>query len=141
MKVDLILQNIARHIHLDKKETDYFISLLTEKIIKRKEFLLKEGETCGYESFINSGCLRTYSIDNKGVEHIVMFAVEDWWTGDLYSFLTRTPATFTIDALEDTEVLQVSKNNLEKLYHDVPKFERFFRIMLQNAFVAQQQRI
>ncbi|MDP4264902.1 MAG: Crp/Fnr family transcriptional regulator [Bacteroidota bacterium] len=141
MKLDLILQNIAKHIQLDEKEIDYFTSLLTQKTIKRKGFLLKEGEICGYESFINSGCLRTYSIDNKGVEHIVMFAVEDWWTGDLYSFLTQTPASFTIDALEDTEVLQISKANLEKLYYDVPGFERFFRIMLQNAFIAQQQRI
>jgi len=70
-----------------------------------------------------------------------MFAVEDWWTGDLYSFLTQTPATFNIDALEDTEVLQISKPNLEKLYESVPKFERFFRFQFQNAFVAQQQRI
>lgn len=141
MKVDLILRNISRHIHLDEKEAGYFISLLTEKTIKRKDFLLKEGEICSHENFINSGCLRTYSIDNKGVEHIVMFAIEGWWTSDMYSFLTQTPAAFNIDALEDTEVLQISKTSLEKLYLNVPKFERFFRILLQNAFIAHQQRI
>jgi CRP-like cAMP-binding protein len=70
-----------------------------------------------------------------------MFAVEEWWTGDLYSFLTQTPGNFIIDALEDTELLQISKDDLEKLYECVPKFERFFRLILQNAFVAQQQRI
>jgi len=70
-----------------------------------------------------------------------MFAVEEWWTGDLYSFLTQTPGNFIIDALEDTELLQISKDDLEKLYECVPKFECFFRLILQNAFVAQQQRI
>jgi len=67
--------------------------------------------------------------------------MEDWWVGDLYSFLTQTPATYFIDALEDTEILQISKANLDKLYVRVPKFERFFRLILQNAFIAQQQRI
>jgi CRP-like cAMP-binding protein len=70
-----------------------------------------------------------------------MFGIEDWWVGDLYSFLTQTPASYFIDAIEDTEILQITKANLDKLYEQVPKFERFFRIMLQNAFIAQQQRI
>lgn len=70
-----------------------------------------------------------------------MFGIEDWWVGDLYSFLTQTPATYFIEALENTTVLQIAKADLEKLYERVPKFERFFRIILQNAFIAQQQRI
>ncbi len=141
MTFDLILKNISRHIDLDKTEVDFFISLLQPRAIKRKQFLLREGEVCKYETFVTKGCLRTYHTDSNGFDHIVMFAVEDWWTGDFYSFLTQTPATFNIDALVDTEVLQVDKAKLEKLYACVPKFERFFRIMFQNAFVAQQQRI
>jgi CRP-like cAMP-binding protein len=87
------------------------------------------------------GCLRTYTLDENGVEHIVMFGIEDWWVGDLYSFLTQSPASYFIDALEDTEVLQISKSNLDILYENIPKFERFFRLILQNAFIAQQKRI
>ncbi|CAN5233690.1 Crp/Fnr family transcriptional regulator [soil metagenome] len=141
MSEEPIIKNISQHIQLDDGEVDYFLSLLQPKFIKRKEFLLRPNEVCKYESFIIKGCLRTYTIDNDGLEHIVMFAVEDWWTGDLYSFLTETPGNFIIDALEDTEMVQISKSDLEKLYKSVPKFERFFRIILQNAFVAQQQRI
>jgi CRP-like cAMP-binding protein len=141
MELDLILKNVGRHIHLDDEERDYFISLLQSKKIKRRDYLLKQGEICRTENFIWKGCLRTYTIDENGLEHIVMFGIEDWWVGDLYSFLTQTPASYFIDALEDTEILQISKENLDRLYIRVPKFERFFRIMLQNAFIAQQQRI
>ena len=141
MEKDPIIENISRHIQLDNAETDYFLSLLQPRFIKRKDFLLRGNEVCRNESFIVKGCLRTYTIDNNGLEHVVMFAMEDWWTGDLYSFLTQTPASYFIDAIEDTELLQISKPNLEYLYKRVPKFERFFRIMLQNAFISQQDRI
>lgn len=141
MDFDLLLKNIARHIQLDKTEIDFFISLLQMKKLKRKEFLLKYGEICKTENFIFKGCLRVYTVDDNGFEHIVMFGIEDWWVSDLYSFLTNSPTTYYIDALEDTELLQISKANLDKLYERVPGFERFFRIILQNAYIAQQQRI
>jgi CRP-like cAMP-binding protein len=141
MDYDLILKNVGRHIQLDNTEADFFTSLLQEKIIKRKDFLLKQDEICKTENFIVSGCMRAYSVDDQGAEHIVMFGIEDWWVGDLYSFLTHTPASYFIDALEDTKLLCITKSNLDKLYTTVPKFERFFRLILQNAFIAQQQRI
>jgi CRP-like cAMP-binding protein len=141
MDTDLILRNISRHIQLDQTETDFFISLLHTKKLKRKEFLVKQGDICKTENFIVKGCMRTYTIDENGFEHIVMFGIEDWWVGDLYSFLTQSPATYFIDALENTEILQITKSDLDKLYDRVPKFERFFRLILQNAFIAQQQRI
>ena len=141
MSYALILRNVAKHIQLDQSETDFFLSLLQYRKIKKKEFLLKQGEICKNENFILSGCLRVYTVDESGTEHIVMFGIEDWWVGDLYSFLTGTPAQFYIDAIEDTEVLQISRNDLDTLYERVPKFERFFRIIIQNAFIAQQNRI
>jgi CRP-like cAMP-binding protein len=141
MNFDLILENISRHIELTSEESAYFTSLLVARKIRKKDFLLREGEINTHETFVNKGCLRNYTVDEKGNEHIIMFAIEDWWTSDLYSFLAQAPATFTIDALEDTEVWQISKDNLEKLFEKVPKFERFFRIMFQKAFIAQQDRI
>jgi CRP-like cAMP-binding protein len=138
---DSILKNISRFIDLTAAEKDYFTSLLKSKKLRKKQYLLQEGEVSRYEYFVNKGCLRAYTIDEKGQEHIVQFAIEDWWIGDMYSFLTQTPARLTIDALEDSELLYLDKNSQEELYDKVPKFERFFRLLVQNAFIAGQRRI
>jgi len=138
---DLILKNISRFITLTPEEEQYFTSLLKPKKLKKKQYLVQEGDIVRYDYFVNKGCLRTYTIDEKGLEHVVQFSIEDWWTGDMYSFLTQTPARYTIDALEDTELLCLEKNALEELYLRMPKFERFFRHLLQNAFVSLQERI
>ena len=79
MNIALILQNVDKHIHLSKTEADYFVSLLQRRTLKRKEYLLKEGDVCKTENFITQGCLRTYTIDENGLEHTIMFAIEDWW--------------------------------------------------------------
>lgn len=141
MDTDLLLKNIEKHIQLDPDEKDFFLSLLHPKRLKRQEFLLHRGEICQMESFVSKGCVRIYTIDENGFEHIQLFGVEDWWVGDLYSFLTGYKTAYFIDALEDTELLQLSKADLNRLYDRVPKFERFFRLLFQNAYVAQQQRI
>ena len=138
---DLILKNVSRFITLTPEEEQYFISLLKFKKLKKKQYLVQEGDIVRYDYFVNKGCLRTYTIDERGLEHVVQFSIEDWWTGDMYSFLTNTPARYTIDALEDSELLCLERLALEELYIKVPKFERFFRHLLQNAFVALQERI
>ena len=141
MNTDLIVQTIARHISLTPSEVVRFKACLQQKTIKRKSFLVKPGEVCQYETFVVKGCLRVYHVDAGGSEHILYFAVEGWWAEDLCSFLTQTPAEYAIEALEDSELLQIHKDELDRLFEDVPKFERFFRIALQNAYIAHQQRI
>ena len=136
-----IIQNISRHIKLNEAETSFFISLLKYRTIRKRQFLLKSGEISRCETFVVKGLLRNYTVDKSGYEHVAMFAMEDWWVSDLYSFLTQTPGNQFIDALEDTDVIQIDKSDIEKLYIEVPKFERLFRILLQNAYVAHQQRI
>jgi CRP-like cAMP-binding protein len=138
---DIIRKNIAKHIQLQEEEFGYFTSLLKAKRLRKKQFLLEEGEVCHFECFVNSGCLRQYHLDDNGQEHIIQFAITDWWIGDQYSFLTGLPSHYFIDALEDSETLLMEKSSLEKLYSDVPKFERFFRIAFQNSYVALQRRI
>lgn len=138
---DLLKANISRHISLRDEEFIFFTSLLKHRKLKRKQFLLQAGDVCRYESFVSKGCLRTYSINEKGQEHVLQFAIEDWWTGDLHSFLTASESVYNIEALEDSELLQIDKDSLEKLYKEVPKFERFFRILIQNAYIALQRRI
>ena len=138
---DLILKNISRFITLTPEEEQHFTSILKLKKLKKKQYLLQEGDVVRYDYFVNKGCLKTYTIDEKGQEHVVQFSIEDWWTGDMYSFLTQKPARYTIDAIEDTELLCLERNALEELYIKIPKFERFFRHLLQNAFISLQERI
>lgn len=137
----LILSNIARHIALDSAETQSFLSLLEPKTIKRKEPLLQAGKVSRALNFVIKGCLRMYSTDDSGKEHILLFLPEDWWCVDMFSFYTGTPAIYSIDALEDTEVLQITSKKMEMLYTQVPKFERFFRILFQNGFIMYQSRV
>ena len=141
MESNKLTEHFSKYIKLNVEEIELIDSLFTPKNLKKKEFLLRSGETCRTESFIISGCLRTYSIDENGFEHTLTFAIEDWWTGDLLSFLTETPSFYNIIALENTEILQITKIDLDKLYLEVPKLERYFRLLIQNAYVSQQQRI
>jgi len=137
----LILENISRYVSLDPQEQAHFTSALQHRSLRRKEFILQEGELCRYDHFVIKGSLRQYEIDDEGREHIMQFAFEDWWIGDWYSMLTGTPSVYNIDALEDTEVLLIDKHRLDELFLEIPKLERYFRIIMQHAFVAQQRRI
>ncbi len=141
MPFDLLLNNISRYIQLNNGEKEIFFGYLKAKSIKRKEFILTEGEVCKYSTFVTSGCLRGYTVDKNGTKHVLSFAPPDWWIADIYSLISQKPGTLNIEALEDTETILLSKANQEKLYIEVPKFERFFRILTENSLVANQQRI
>ncbi|MES2275129.1 MAG: Crp/Fnr family transcriptional regulator [Bacteroidota bacterium] len=137
----LILNNITKHIRLTETEMQLFTSYLQPKKLKKKELLLQQGEVCKHSAFVTSGCLRGYSIDKNGTEHVLSFAPADWWMADMYSLISQQPGVLNIEALEDTEMLLLSKINQEKLYVEVPKFERFFRILAEKSLVANQQRL
>ena len=141
MSFDLLISSISRHISLSAEEVEFFTSLLKSKFLTNGEFLLREGEVCKYESFVIKGCLKTYYLDENGLEHIIDFSIEEWWADDLYSLLTQTASKSNIKAIEDTAILQISKTDLELLYKKIPKFERFFRILFQNAYIAQREQI
>lgn len=112
---DAILAHVGQFIDLEPAEADYFTSLLKAKLLRKRQYLVQAGDVCQYDSFVVRGCLRTYFVDERGGEHVVQFAVENWWTGDLYSFLTHLPATYNTDALEDSELLQIDQPSLDRL--------------------------
>ncbi|MBL0742410.1 Crp/Fnr family transcriptional regulator [Chryseolinea lacunae] len=141
MNFDHILQNVRQHIPLSQEEADLFTSLLDARVFKKKSFLLHSGDVCLCETFVVKGCVKIFYTDAAGVEHIVKFAVENWWTMDLESFAQQTPAFYTIQALEDTETLQLSKTNHDVLYERVPQFEKFSRLQFQNAYILLQHRL
>src|SRR5688572_33357525 len=115
---DLILKNVSRHITLTPEEAQYFTSILKKRSLRKRQYLLQAGDISRYECFVNKGCLRTYHVDDKGQEHIAQFAFEEWWTGDMYSFLTGQPSLYNIDALEDSELFLIEKPQWEKMFQD-----------------------
>lgn len=141
MNIDLLLANLSKYIVLTAEEKESLISCTSTRFLPKGSFLLREGEICRHVSFIEKGCLKTYYVDNDGVEHIIDFLIEEWWAEDLYSFFTEKGSQTVIKAIEDTSVIQISKTNLELLYRHVPAFERFFRILFQNAYIAQRDQI
>lgn len=141
MNYNLILKNICKHIDLTNKEKDFFTSLLEAKRVKKKEFLLKAGEIAKATSFVNEGCLKGYTVDKNGTEHVLQFACRDWWIGDMYSLISGSPGILNIEALADTDVLLLFRKDQQKLFEKVPRFERFFRILLEKSLVAHQQRL
>lgn len=141
MSFDLILQNVAKHIQLNDAEKERFTSMLQARTLKRRHFLLQEGDVCRYSAFVVSGCLRGFSVDKNGYEHVLNFATPDWWMADLYSLITQKPGVLNIEALEPCSLLLLSKNDQEILYQEIPKFERFFRIIVENSLASNQQRL
>lgn len=141
MNTDLLIQSLEKHIALTAADKTLLQNAVRERRIKKGQFLVHEGAVSRCTNFVLSGSVRTYFIDMQGTEHIVQFAIEGWWISDLNSFIEQAPATFHVQAIEDTVVLELPYEQLEKLYTEIPKMERYFRIITQRAFVAFQQRI
>lgn len=140
MEFDFILKNICKHVTLEKDEITHFTSLLKIKVVSKKKFLLQEGEACTTIYYVQSGILRAYCHDKDHNERVIMFAVQDWWITDIQGFSTGNPAIVNIEAIEDSVVLELKKKDLDQLYIDVPKFERVFRILMQNSYIREQLR-
>jgi CRP-like cAMP-binding protein len=141
METDLILSNISKHIILDQVEIKHFLSLLARKELKKGDFLLREGEPCTTFNYVSSGALRAFYHDQADKQTTIMFAVTDWWVTDMSCFVNQDPAMIDIEAITKSSVLQLKKDDMDDLYIKVPKFERFFRILMQNAYIREQLRV
>lgn len=138
---DAIILNVSKHITLTEEEKSRFTAFLKPESVSRKDILLKQGDICKNIYFVNDGALRAYYSDKQDKETTIMFGVADWWITDMFSFLNQQPALMYLEALENSEVLGLSKSNMEQLFEVVPKFEKFFRIIIQNAYVREQVRV
>lgn len=136
-----ILDNISKIVTLSPEEELLFLSKIEIKHYKAKTIILHAGEVCKHSYFVNSGLLRSFTINDHIVEHVLSFACEGWWIGDMYSLLSQKPGNLFIEVSEDAEVVLLSKENQEELYHLIPKLERFFRIIVENSLVAYQERL
>ena len=138
---DLLQQKIAETISITEEDFAFCKNLFLPKKLRKRQYLLQEGDVSKYTAFVEKGILRTYTVDEKGSEHIFQFAQEGWWMADLYSFLTNEPSAYNIEALEDCELLLINKESWDMLLNKVPAFERYFRILIQNNLIATQRRL
>jgi CRP-like cAMP-binding protein len=141
MNTELLFESLEKHIPLSEADKKYIASGIRERKVKKGQFVVHEGAVSRCTNFVNKGSVRTYFVDMNGQEHIVQFAIEGWWISDLQSFILQAPATFNVQAIEDSELLEIPFEHLEMVYEKVPKMERYFRVITQRAFVAFQQRI
>ncbi|NII29198.1 Crp/Fnr family transcriptional regulator [Pseudoflavitalea sp. X16] len=139
--IEPLLHYFDRLIPLSKEEKELVTAKFHHRLYRKKQYVLQEGNVCTHIYFVIRGCLRMYKIDEQGGLHILQFATENWWVNDLGSFHGVRPSALNIDALEDTVVLQISRDDLISLYTQAPKFDRIFRVLMENSFVRLQDRL
>lgn len=137
-----VFQNyLTAKLTLTEEELDLIRSLSIVKKLRKKQYLLQEGDVWTYNAFVTQGCLRTYSVDERGVEHVLSFAIENWWAGDRESLMSGESSRFNIDAVEDTEVVLIRKTDFELICRQIPVFNDMVNMILQKSFIASQNRI
>ncbi|RFS15180.1 Crp/Fnr family transcriptional regulator [Emticicia sp. C21] len=135
-----LLSHIKRYIELDEQEEKTILACVQSLHIKKKEYLLKEGQICKASYFVEKGCLRMFFVSDKGDEHTNNFALENWWLSDYSTLLTQKPSLFYIQAIENSDILVLTTEQQEVLSKEIPKIERYFRLILQRAYGASQIR-
>jgi CRP-like cAMP-binding protein len=140
-----MLQTLFKHIQekvsLTDQEKEIIQSFFVVKKLRKKQYLLQEGDVCKYLTFVAKGLLRTYNVDDKGDEHMSIFGWEGWWVSDFNSFLSGEAAVFNIDAIEDAELVMISREDYEALTLAAPIMDRYFRILYQNSLVTKERRL
>lgn len=136
-----LLNYIQKHVTLTPEEEVLLCSKINYRKYLKGQYILQQGDVSTTQCFVLSGCTKMFFVDDDGQEHIIMFSIADWWTSDLGSFVAQTPSDFNVQCLETTEVIQFPYNTYEALLEAIPKLERFFRKIIEQAFVSSQKRI
>ena len=138
---ELFFHKFNEKVNLSKEEEEVIKQYITPKKLRKKQSLLQEGDVCKHIAFVEKGALKAYVVDDAGAESIIQFALEGWVISDLYSFLTGEPATYNIDALENAELVLISKSAHEELLKKLPKYETYIRLQITGAYIALQKRL
>lgn len=140
-KDNKLLYYFNKWTDLTKEDEGIILSAFERMNIKKKKDVLISGQTCNYLYFIDKGCLRSFYVDSKGVEHIYQIRMDNSWISDLESFFSQNPSKYNIEALEDSALLRISNERMEKLLIEIPKLERYFRILFQKAYINALNRL
>lgn len=136
-----IVKHFDQYLSLNETEIVALTSRLVERKIKRKQYILQEGDICKHFTYVLEGCFKMYGVDNSGTEHNLLFAVENEWISDIGSLHKEKPSRLFIEAIEPSVVLQLSKGDLWYLYTNFPKFDRNFRVIIEDKYIELQNRL
>jgi CRP-like cAMP-binding protein len=139
--INVLLSHIKEKVSLTELDIEAIKTFFVGKKLRKRQYLLQEGDVCKHLAFIAKGLLRSYNVDDKGNEHINVFGWEGWWLSDFKSFLSGVPAVFNIDAIEDSELMMISLADYDALTLAVPIMDRYFRILYQNSLVTKERRL
>ncbi len=139
--MEAFLEYLSRYIELSPAEESLLVSKLKRRNYLKGQYLVQGGEIDRFQNFIVTGLVKTFYLDEKGNEHIVALGIENWWVGDICSFSTQTPAEFNAQCLAPTTVIQISYPDMQQLYLEIPKLERFFRLIIQKAYGNMAKRL
>ena len=135
-----IIQHVRGFIDLSESEVIVFNKYVETHQLQKKEFLIQERSVCKHLYFVEKGCLRMYFINKKGAEQITQFALDGWWISDYQSFMNCSPSDYYIQTIEESRIVSIDNQNLDRLLFELPKLERYFRIIMQKAFAGAQIR-
>ena len=138
---DTFFKHLEKKVHLSESEKDLIKSFFVPKKLKKKQFLVVEGYNCTHMAFVSKGLLKAYNVDEKGTEHINQFAPEGWWTSDMNSFFSGEASFYSIDAMEDSDLLLITSKDFENLTLQVPIMDRYFRLLFQNSLITKERRL
>ncbi|TRX60690.1 Crp/Fnr family transcriptional regulator [Fulvivirga sp. M361] len=137
-----LIKSVSKYVKLDTEEEIIFKNFWTEKTLEKGDYLLRNGETCRTDNFVIRGALKAFYINSEnGKEEILYFAIDQWWATDIESFQKQSPSMYNIQAIEKTELLQIRYDSFQEMLKQIPKLERFFRIILENYLGSLQKRI
>ena len=139
--IDRLRKDMLGSGDMSEEEFERIRGLLTPKRLRRRQYLLQAGDVCPTIAFVSQGCLRLYELDELGRERILMFAIEGQWMTDVESWRARTPSARNVDALEDSELLLIDYASLDTLTRSAPRWDRYFKGILEDAFKAAMLRI
>ena len=138
---DPVINYISRYVELNEQDILHLLPFMQVKRVKKRQFIVQPGFVCRYKSYVVKGAFRTYLVDNQGKEHTLSFAIEDWWVSDYSSLIYQEPATLFVEALEDATLIQIAFDDEQKFLKEIPKLEKFERIITQRALAFQQKRL
>ncbi len=135
-----LFNNIRRYVSLSDEEKAGIIEICTESRIKKRQFIEQPGYVSGYRNYVIKGAFRSFFLSNEGKEHTVQIAIDDWFVSDFYSYITQTPATLFVEALEDSLILRMPYGKIEPLCKQYHSLSEYFRVTTEKAFAYSRNR-